>query len=225
MLVYTGHYVLKEKAMILFRVNFQHNSDHSKLWSVQSGLSECDTKLLKLLTFWVVGNDSESGMSHVTVTSYCCKKSFCLSRRHSWCVKMETGNFSPKLVIKKKKPNFLQFFPIPDCTLPGKPKSNSQYNVCISQTRSRRRRQNSFFQRLSPGNTTLESLGDSFSLKIKDLTDRRSQRKREWHFQSNQIKCLYCHGTAAVTTKCQCNSVRDCWRVYRCNIKVCYPVN
>lgn len=73
-----------------------------KLWSVQFGLSECDTKLLKLLTFWVVGNDSESGMSHVTATSYCCKKSFCPSTRHSWCVKMETGNFSPKLVIKKK---------------------------------------------------------------------------------------------------------------------------
>lgn len=96
------HYVLKERSMILFGVNFQRNSDHLKLWSVQFGLSECDTKLLKLLTFWVVGNDSESGMSHVTVTLIAVKKSFCLSRRHSSCVKIETGNFSPKLVIKKK---------------------------------------------------------------------------------------------------------------------------
>lgn len=128
------------------------------LWSVQFGLGECDTKLLRLLTFWVVGNDSESGMSHVTVTPFYCKKSFCLSRGQSWCVKMDTGNFSPKLVIKKNPKTFLKFFPIPDCTLPGKPNSNSQYNVCISQTRSRRRRQDSFFQRLSPGNTTLESL-------------------------------------------------------------------
>lgn len=155
-----GHYVSKERSMILFGVNFQRNSDHSKLWSVQFG--ECDTKLLKLLTFWVVGNDSESGMSHVTVTSYCCKKEFLSQQEPQLMCKNGNRKLFPKAGYLKKKYNFLQFFPIPDCTLPGKPKSNSQYNVCMSQARSsRRRRQDSFFQRLSPGNTTLESPGDS----------------------------------------------------------------
>lgn len=89
---------LNLKSMFLFGFLFFLGSE---LWSVPFACSECDSKLFELpATFWVVANDSESAMSHATVSStvkfYFLKKNFLTQREAELNRKIGNRQLSPK---------------------------------------------------------------------------------------------------------------------------------